>query len=70
MSSANTRTIETSISYSNLEAQVAAFLYATGFVHDNEDVVKLDLGDPKDGLVPLKITIKKEPEVKRINRNG
>lgn len=56
-----TRTIETAISVDNLTAQIGQFLYATGFVHDDEDIVGLEFNAKEgDKIVPIKITIQKE----------
>lgn len=62
------REIETSISFANLKDQVAALLYATGMIHDNEDV--LDIEFDWLGMVdsiPIKIKLKKQQTVEVIN---
>lgn len=68
MNSGNTRVIETTLSKSNVDAQIAALLYAVGLVKDNEDIVELDY-KVGDTTVPMKIKIKEEREVKRISHS-
>jgi hypothetical protein len=66
-----TRTIETSIHHKTIEDQVAAFLYASGIMHDNNEILKIHFGElKKDGTVPLEITFKEEKEVDVIVHNG
>lgn len=51
------------ISLSNIEAQIAAFLYATSVVNDDEDILDMLIADglpiDTDGLVKLKLNLKK-----------
>ena len=59
------RTIELSISKSNLDAQVAQFLYAMGVVFDDEEVKDIQYKFNGGDIVPLKIRIEKEVKVFR-----
>lgn len=59
------RTIELAISKSNLDAQVAQFLYAMGVIHDHEDVKNIEYQINGSDLVPLKIQIEEEVKVFR-----
>lgn len=59
------RRIDTYISLGNVKDQVAALLYATGVVKDNEDVLDIQFtngldksGLQTDGLIPISIKIR------------
>lgn len=59
----STRTVE--LNLRNIEDQVAAFLYATKEVRENQEIVDMEFGTPKlDGkgnqIVPLKIAVREE----------
>lgn len=47
------------ISLSNVENQIAAFLYATKQIPETTDISAMVIGkaDPKTGLLPLKLTL-------------
>lgn len=64
----NTRILEIPISQSNIDAQVAAFLYAVGYVHDNEEITSLDYGDLGE-IRTVKVEIYKKPEVKKTDKS-
>ena len=51
-----TRTIESWFGDKAFEDQIIQWLYASGFVNDNEEVVRLDIKLPKD--IPFSFTIK------------
>lgn len=62
------REIETTISLANIKDQVAALLYASGMVHDNEEVLDIifDFTDGYEGWngnYPIKIKLKKQQQV-------
>lgn len=68
MNSANRfETLETTISRDNIVSQVAALLYATGFVKDNQEITNIQFGElfgsSDTELVPLTVSIKNEKEV-------
>lgn len=64
------REIETSISHANIVDQLSALLYASGTVHDNEDIVGLEFSFyPSGGIYPVKIKIKKHQEVDLVQHN-
>lgn len=52
-----TRTIESWMSDKAFKDQLIQWLYATGHVHDNEDITKISIDLPKE--IPLKWTVKK-----------
>ena len=52
------RTLELSISKSNLYEAIGDFLCRMGFVNFNEDVVDIKLGNMDNDPVPLCVTIK------------
>lgn len=60
--SSNLREVEIQISMGNLQDQIAALLYATGHVNDDEDIEHIVFGNLKnvkrDGLVPLTIKVR------------
>ena len=62
------REIETNISFSNIKDQVAAFLYATGMIHDNEDVIDIqfDWQFVNSSSIPITLKLKKHQEVEII----
>lgn len=61
------REIETVLSLANIKDQIAALLYASGLVHDNEDVLDIEFEDPMPlGMyetIPVKLKIKKHQQV-------
>lgn len=64
------REIETVISLANITDQIATLLYASGMVHDNEDILKIEFEDfMPTGVcetIPIKIKIKKHQQVEVI----
>ena len=62
------REIETSVSVSNVKDQIIALLYAAGMVHDDEDVIDVEITRDFRGehQVPIKIKIKKHQPVEVI----
>lgn len=52
------RTLEMTISRDNMVSQIAAFLYAIGIVHGNEEVINIQFTDVNQELVPIKVIIK------------
>lgn len=64
------REIETVINRQTIVDQVAAFLYAAGYVHDNEHVTNIQFkelfGESDVELVPIKICLKKQQEIEVI----
>lgn len=66
------REIETKVSLANIKDQIGALLYATGTVHDNEEIISIDFrliddgGDDWDGNYPIQVKIKKQQEVEVI----
>ena len=63
MNSGNgSRTIEQSVSLDNIKDQIAALLYATGVVHDNEDIEELVIPGVNTPIVNIKIKIRGEVE--------
>lgn len=62
------REIELTLSRQNVVDQIAALLYATGIVHDNEHVLDIDFS-VGENLVPMKIKLKREQEVTLIKLN-
>lgn len=56
----NSRCIEMDISQSNIDDQVIAFLHATTHLRPSDEALGIEYGEPKDGLVPLKIYLRKE----------
>ena len=62
------RELETSISFDNIQDQVASFLYATGTVRHSEDILSIEFNDPdpkSQGIVPIKVKFRKREEVSR-----
>lgn len=64
------RTITLNMSKSNVDAQIAAFLYAMGIVHDSEEVMSISYGPMEDPSVPMEITIRRRLEVEVLKFNG
>lgn len=64
-----TRTITKQVSISNVQDQVAAFLYATKILSEDEDITKFDFGkwDFEKGLVTLKLKVQKPEEIPKDN---
>ena len=62
------REIETSVSVANVKDQIIALLYAAGVVHDDEDVIDVEIIRDFRGetQVPIKIKIKKNQPVEVI----
>lgn len=65
MSLNNTHEIEFPLSLTNIQDQIASFLYATGRVHDNEEVDCIEFGNVVKDIdgnqcCMLKVTIRKE----------
>lgn len=52
-----TRTIETWIADKAFRDQLIQWLYATGYIHDDEEITKINIDLPKE--IPLKWTVKK-----------
>ncbi len=64
MTSKKFRDIEVFISEGNLKDILAAFLYQTTIVADNEDIVDLTLGLPnQQGTRPIRFKVQKQQEV-------
>lgn len=59
------RVIEMNISESNVRAQIETFLRNIGSIHDNEDLMELELGGVKlgAGTFPMVLTISTGKEV-------
>lgn len=57
------RTVRTNISRSNLDAQIAALLYAVGIVNDDEEILEIKIKKLSDDIVPITISISKGKEV-------
>ena len=51
------RTIETPIADKAFKDQLIQWLYATGYIHDNEEITKINIDLPEN--IPLKWTVKK-----------
>ncbi len=66
------RTLEFPINRANIVDQVAALLYATGKVYDNENISDIQFGDlsGQNELVSLKVILNKPQEVEFIQHNG
>lgn len=64
------REIETCISLANIKDQIAALMYASGLVYDNEDIISLTfIGDTDinyQETVPVRIKLKKNQPVEVI----
>lgn len=61
------REIELTISRQNVVDQIAALLYATGVIYDNEHVIDIVYeGAGGNETVPLKIRLKREQQVEVI----
>lgn len=52
-----TRTIESFMSDKAFNDQLIQWLYATGYIHDDEEITKINIDLPKS--IPLKWTVKK-----------
>lgn len=63
------REIDCYVSMSNVKDQIIALLYASGMIHDNEDVIDLQIRSDLGGrdTVPLSIKIKKQQQVEVFN---
>lgn len=62
-------TLELVISKAHLEEHIRTFLYAAGFLHDEDEIIKLEIGKgmglkdlPDDGSIPLTIKYKQNKE--------
>jgi hypothetical protein len=68
----NTRSLEATISLSNIKDQISALLYAVGLVKDSEDIVELEFkrNDLYKELVPISFKIKKRTMEGVITHNG
>lgn len=58
------RTLETAISTSNIQAQIALFLQTMGFVHNYEEITSVEFPKSvnlnKNEVIPIKIHFNKE----------
>ena len=54
------RIVKTTISVANFNESVANLLYATRVLKPSDVVIDLDVGYPKDGLIELKLKVRKE----------
>lgn len=64
----NSRCLEMAISQANIDDQVVAFLHATTHLRPSDEVLGVEYGEAKDGLVPLKVYLRKE--VKKRSEEG
>lgn len=62
------RTIETFIADKAFKDQLIQWLYATGHIHDNEEITKIIIDLPKS--IPLKWTVKATRGTKRDDKEG
>lgn len=61
------RNLESYISDGTVKDLIAAHLYATTLVSDDEEVLELDLGEPnREGVRPIRYKIIKNKEVELI----
>lgn len=70
MSVSKSRTLELSLNRKTIEDQIAALLYALGYVKDSEDIISIDFANSYlktefQGTVPLTIKLRKRPKVLR-----
>jgi hypothetical protein len=65
------REIELTLNRQTIVDQVAAFLYAAGIVHDNEEVMNIQFkelfGASTTELAPIKVCLKKHQEIEVFN---
>ncbi len=54
------RLVKTKVSVSNFNESVANLLYATRVIKPTEELLSLDLGKIEDGLIELKLRVRKE----------
>lgn len=63
----NIRTLEVYLNDNTLKDIIAAHLYATTHVSDDEEVLELTVGEPdRDGVRPIRYSIIKNKEVELI----
>lgn len=64
------RDLECYINDNTLKDLIAAHLYATTMVHDNEEVLELELGLPNsDGVRPIRFKLIEDGEVELIEHS-
>jgi len=72
MNSKRIKTVSLTISKDNIISQVAAFLYATGSIPENCEVLDIIFFEREGDQVPIEVIIKKDLEVRafRATLNG
>lgn len=57
-SRSRSKTIESTFSDGFIKDQIEQWLYASGYIHDNEELINLDISLPKN--IQFKFTVKKQ----------
>jgi len=60
------RNVETYLSNQNLCDAVSGLLYSLNIVHDGEVIVSLNVGEPVDGIRPIRLQCIEEREAELI----